>query len=128
MTRIATTTNAAPPPAGPYSQAIRSGELVALAGQGGFDPQTKELAGPDFAAEAHRTFQNLMAVLEEAGCGPESIIRMGVYLTDPELFQEMNSIYEQYVVKPYPARTTIYVTLPGNMRIEVDALAVSRQT
>lgn len=125
MTRAETRTNGAPAPAGPYSQAITSGQIIALAGQGGFDPETNELVGPDFADEAHRTFQNLIAVLREAGSGPESIIRMGVYLSDPDLFAEMNTIYQQYVVEPYPARTTICVNLLGGMRIEVDAVATS---
>jgi 2-iminobutanoate/2-iminopropanoate deaminase len=123
MTRAAVRTSDAPTPAGPYSQGIISGQIIALAGQGGFDPETNELVGPDFADEAHRTFQNLMAVLREAGSGPESIIRMGVYLSHPDLFAEMNTIYQQYMVEPYPVRTTIYVVLPGAMRIEVDALA-----
>jgi len=123
MTRVETRTNDAPPPAGPYSQGITSGPIIALAGQGGFDPETNELVGPAFADEAHRAFQNLMAVLRAAGSGPESIIRMGVFLTDPDLFAEMNAIYEQYMVEPHPARTTVYVRLPGDMRIEIDALA-----
>ena len=66
MTRVAVRTTDAPPPAGRYSQGIISGPVIALAGQGGFDPKTNELVGPDFADEAHRTFQNLVAVLREA--------------------------------------------------------------
>ena len=124
MSRQIAFTDSAPPPAGPYSQAVRSGPMLALAGQGGFDPATGELAGPDFAAEARRTFANLLAVLEAAGAGPENVIRLGVFLTDPVHFQEMNSVLREFFTEPFPARTTVYVTLPGAMRIEVDALAV----
>jgi len=124
MSRQVAFTDSAPPPAGPYSQAVRSGPMLALAGQAGFDPATGELAGPDFAAEARRTFANLLAVLEAAGAGPENVIRLGVFLTDPVHFQEMNSVLREFFAEPFPARTTVYVTLPGAMRIEVDALAV----
>ena len=124
MSREITATDLAPSPVGPYSQAVRSGPIVALAGQGGIDPATGELAGPDFAAEARRTFANLTAVLEAAGAGPDNVIRLGVFLTDPALFQEMNSVLREFFTEPFPARSTVYVTLPGGMRIEVDALAV----
>lgn len=124
MNREIAATDSAPPPAGPYSQAVRSGPMLALAGQGGFDPATRELAGPDFAAEARRTFANLAAVLEAAGAGPDNVIRLGVFLTDPAHFQEMNEVVREFFTEPFPARTTVYVTLPGAMRIEVDALAV----
>lgn len=124
MSREASFTDLAPPPAGPYSQAVRSGPMLALAGQGGVDPATGELAGPDFAAEARRTFANLAAVLEAAGAGPDNVIRLGVFLTDPAHFQEMNAVVREFFTEPFPARSTVYVTLPGSMRIEVDALAV----
>lgn len=124
MSREITATDLAPSPAGPYSQAVRSGPILALAGQGGIDPATGELAGPEFAAEARRTFANLAAVLEAAGAGPDNVIRLGVFLTDPALFQEMNSVLREFFTEPFPARSTVYVTLPGAMRIEVDALAV----
>lgn len=124
MSREITATDSAPSPAGPYSQAVRSGPILALAGQGGIDPATGELAGPEFAAEARRTFANLAAVLEAAGAGPDNVIRLGVFLTDPALFQEMNSVLREFFTEPFPARSTVYVTLPGAMRIEVDALAV----
>ena len=124
MSREITATDSAPSPVGPYSQAVRSGPILALAGQGGIDPATGELAGPEFAAEARRTFANLAAVLEAAGVGPDNVIRLGVFLTDPALFQEMNSVLREFFTEPFPARSTVYVTLPGAMRIEVDALAV----
>lgn len=118
-------TDGAPPPAGPYSQAVRRGPVLALAGQGGFDPATGELAGPDFAAEARRAFANLARVLEAAGAGVENVIRLGVFLTDPADFPAMNEAVREFFAEPFPARTTVYVTLPGAMRIEVDALAVA---
>ena len=124
MNNQATFTDQAPPPAGPYSQAARRGPVLALAGQGGFDPVTGELAGPDFAAEARRAFANLARVLEAAGAGAENVIRLGVFLTDPADFPAMNDALREFFAEPFPARTTVYVTLPGAMRIEVDALAV----
>jgi 2-iminobutanoate/2-iminopropanoate deaminase len=113
-------TNAAPPPGGAYSQAIITGNLVFLAGQGPFAPSGEKVDG-SFADEARQTFENLRAVAEAAGASLANAVRVGVYLRDMENFATMNEIYREFFPEPLPARTTIQSDLPG-FEIEVDAV------
>jgi 2-iminobutanoate/2-iminopropanoate deaminase len=77
-----------------------------------------------FREQAELTFANVGRVLEAAGTSWENVVRVGIYLTDLKNFAEMNDIYKQYVVEPYPARTTIQAVLAPNVAIEVDCIAV----
>jgi 2-iminobutanoate/2-iminopropanoate deaminase len=109
----------APPQAGPYSHAVRTGDLVFLAGQGPFDPA----GGPmpeTFEAQARLTFQNLATVAEAAGGSLADAVRVGVYLRDMADFAAMNAVYPEFFTEPYPARTTIQSSL--RISIEVDAV------
>lgn len=112
----------APSPAGPYSQAVRIGTTVAAAGQAGFGLDGVLVDG--VAAQTRRTLDNLVATLASCGATPGDVVHMRVYLTDPSQFAEMNAEYASYFDAPYPARTTVYVTLPPGMLVEMDALAV----
>lgn len=120
--RIEGRTPDAPPPAGPYSQAVRIGTTVAAAGQAGFAPDGTLAEG--VAAQTRRTLDNLVATLASCGATPGDVVHMRVYLTDPSQFAEMNAEYESYFEAPYPARTTVYVGLPPGLLVEIDALAV----
>ena len=120
MAKEAIRTDEAPPPGGIYSQAIRAGGFVFLAGQGPHTP-TGEMAEGGFEAEARQTFQNLAAVAKAAGGSLADAVRVGVYLRDMSNFAAMNEIYREYFAEPYPARTTIHSDLP-NFEIEVDAI------
>lgn len=114
------TTDQAPPPAGPYSQAIASGGLAFLAGQGPFDAQGRRV-GHSFADQVHRTFQNLEAVAQAVGSSLTRAVRLGVYLRSLDQFAEFNQIAREYLAEPYPARTTIEAALRG-FDIEIDAI------
>jgi 2-iminobutanoate/2-iminopropanoate deaminase len=110
----------APPPAGVYSQAIRAGNLVFLAGQGPNRPDGQKVEG-GFEAQARQTLQNLAAVAKAAGASLAEAVRVGVFLRDMANFPAMNDIYREFFPEPYPARTTIQSDLPG-FEIEVDAI------
>lgn len=114
-------TDNAPPPGGAYSQAISTGNLVFLSGQGPFDPSTGDKVEGSFVEQARQTFQNLAAVAEAAGGSLEDAVRVGVYLRDMSDFAAMNELYPDYFAEPLPARTTIQSNLPG-FSIEVDAI------
>ncbi len=118
--RIPFQTTDAPKPAGPYSQAIRSGSLLFLAGQGPFRPDGSMVEGA-FDEQARQTFRNLEAVANAAGASLGDAVRVGVYLRDMSDFAAMNGIYVEFFRDPMPARTTIQSNLSG-FDIEVDAV------
>jgi 2-iminobutanoate/2-iminopropanoate deaminase len=122
MPRTAASTPDAPPPAGPYSQAVRSGSLVLCAGQGGFALDGSIAAG--IAEQTEQCLANVLAALAAAGAAETDVVRVGVFLTDVSQFAAMNEVYARVFSAPYPVRTTVYVGLPGEMLIEVDAVAV----
>jgi len=124
MPRQAGTTDRAPSPAGPYSQSVRIGNLVHAAGQGADDPATGRLVGDDIATQAEQCLTNLRHVLEASGATLDDVIRVGVFLAHREDFEGMNAVYRRFFDAPPPARTTVYVGLPGTLRVEIDALAV----
>jgi len=118
--RIPIRTGNAPPPGGPYSQAIRSGGFLFLAGQGPFKPDGTKLEG-SFEDQARQTFRNLEAVATAAGASLADAVRVGVYLRDMANFSVLNKVYAEFLEEPMPARTTIQSDLPG-FEIEVDAV------
>ena len=112
------------PPAGIYSQGIvADGPVAYIAGQGPIDPATGQRVEGGFREQATRVFDNLTILLEAAGTSWEQVTKVGVFLADLNDFAEMNEVYQQYVTKPYPARTTAGCQLP-NILIEVDCIAV----
>jgi len=115
-------TKDAPAAIGTYSQAVRVGDTVYLAGQIGLDPATMQLAeGID--AQTHRVFRNLSAVADAAGLSLGHAVRMTVYLSDLAHFARVNEIMAQYVREPYPARAAVGVAgLPRGALVEVDAI------
>lgn len=125
MAKHAVATPDAPAPVGPYSQGIRAeGLIVTTAGQVGIDPATGAIAGEDSATQTRQAIKNLEAVLVAAGATLHDVVRVGVYLTDIADFAAMNAVYEELMPMPRPARTTVYVGLPPELRIELDAIAV----
>jgi 2-iminobutanoate/2-iminopropanoate deaminase len=124
MARQAGVTSRAPQPIGPYSQSARIGSVVHAAGQGADDPATGELAGPDIETQTRQCLRNVEAVLAASGASLDDVLRVGVFLVDPSDFAGMNSVYRSVFADPPPARTTVYVGLPGELRVEIDALAV----
>ena len=112
----------APAPIGTYSQAVRVGYTVYLAGQIGLDPVTMHLVeGID--AQIDRVFENIQAVAEEAGGSLDEIVKVTVYLTDLAKFAKFNEAMAKYFAEPYPARVVVGVaTLPRGALVEVDAI------
>lgn len=122
--RKAVTTDKAPRPIGPYSQAIIDNDLVYVAGQGPANPTTGQLELGDVASQTRRTFQNLRAIVEAAGSTMDRVIRCNVYLKDIGDFAAMNEVYKEQFQAPYPARTTIQAgALPGGIAVEIDCIA-----
>jgi 2-iminobutanoate/2-iminopropanoate deaminase len=123
-TREAISTDAAPAAAGPYSQAIRAGELIFTAGQLGIDPASGELVGDDTAEQAERALANLRAILEAAGSGMDRLVKVTVYLADIGDWPAVNEVYARAVPEPFPARSAFAVRdLPKGARIEIEAVA-----
>lgn len=123
MSRLAIATEHAPAAIGPYSQAVRSGNMVFLSGQIPLDPATGQLVEGDIAAQTQRVFDNLQAVCQAAGGSLGQVMRIGIYLTDLGDFAAVNAVMADYFSAPYPARSTIEVAgLPRGARVEVDAI------
>ena len=120
MPKRALSTDRAPAPAGPYSQAIAGGGFVFLAGQGPTAPDGSKVEG-SFAEQARQTFANLSALAEAAGGSLADAVRVGVYLSDMDDFPTMNEVYREFFPEPFPVRTTIQSDLPG-FDIEADAI------
>jgi reactive intermediate/imine deaminase len=115
----------APKAIGPYSQAIRAGNVIYTSGQIALDPATGALVEGDFAAQAHRVFANLKAVLAAGGATFSNVAKATVYLTDLANFTTLNEIYASYFGTTKPARTTVGVAqLPKGGLVEIDLIAV----
>jgi len=119
----AVSTDRAPKPAGPYSQAIVSGNTIYVAGQGPFDPKTGTMAST-IEEQAVQVFENIKAIVEASGATLADVVKVNVYLADLSNFGKMNEIYKRYFVEEYPARATIGAQLLGGMMIEVECIAV----
>jgi 2-iminobutanoate/2-iminopropanoate deaminase len=114
----------APKAIGPYSQAVRAGQLLFVSGQVPLDPGTGQLVNGDIAAQTRRVFDNLGAVLKAGGRSFADVVRTTVFLADMNDFAAMNEVYGQYFSEPYPARATVQVArLPKEARVEIDVIA-----
>jgi 2-iminobutanoate/2-iminopropanoate deaminase len=112
-------------PIGPYSPAIRAGNLLFISGQVGFDPATGALVDGDISAQTDQVMRNIGALLTAAGTDFAHVVRTTVFLADMGEFAAMNSVYGRYVVDPPPARSTVQVAaLPRSARVEIDVIAV----
>jgi 2-iminobutanoate/2-iminopropanoate deaminase len=122
--RQAVATPSAPKAIGPYSQAIRAGSLLFVSGQIPLDPVSGQMVEGSIAAQTHRVFQNLGAILEAAGASFDQVVRTTVYLADMNDFAAMNEVYGTYFSSPAPARATVQAArLPRDARVEIDVVA-----
>ena len=112
----------APPPAGPYSPALRIGAWVFLAGQGGADPATGKL-GETIEEQTEQTLRNIAVLLEAAGCTLGDVVSSLVHLTDLSQFQRYNEVYSRHFGDPKPVRTTVGADLLHGMLIEITVTA-----
>ena len=122
--RDAISTEGAPAAVGPYSQAIRAGDLVFTAGQLGLDPSTGEFAADDVAGQAERALRNLEAILRSAGSGLDQLVKVTVFLAEIGDWPAVNEVYARIVPEPFPARSAFAVKdLPKGARVEIEAVA-----
>ena len=108
----------------PLSPAVRVGDVVHVSGQIAVDPASFTPVGRTVTDQIGQIFRNLTEVLHAAGATLDDIVSTRVYLTDPASFAEMNAAYAKLASTPYPARTTVYMPLPGDFLVEIDAVAV----
>jgi 2-iminobutanoate/2-iminopropanoate deaminase len=108
----------------PYNQAIRTGDLVFVAGQLGIVLETGELAGASVEEQTEQIMRNLGAILEAAGSGVDKLVKTTVFLLDLSDFAGMNEVYARHVGDRAPARSTIGISeLPSGARVEIEAVA-----
>jgi 2-iminobutanoate/2-iminopropanoate deaminase len=114
---------AAPAAIGPYSHAVRAGELLFCSGQIPLDPATGELVGETPAEQAKQCLRNLVAVCEAAGASLGDAVRMTVYMTDLSTFSEVGEAYAEFFGEAPPARVAVgVVALPRGAQVEIDAI------
>ena len=114
-----------PPAVGPYSQAVRSGNLLFCSGVIPLDPETKKIVEGGIAEQTRRVLDSLSLLLEDCGTGLEGVVKATVFLQNMEHFAQFNAIYAEYFPSDPPARSTIQVArLPLDALIEVEAIAV----
>jgi len=118
-------TDRAPRAIGPYSQAVRAGNLVFASGQIPIDPATGEFVAGGIAEQTEQVLRNLTAVFEAAGLGMDQVIKTTVFLADMDDFTAMNEIYGRFFGAAPPARATVQAArLPRDARVEIEAIAM----
>jgi len=116
-------TEKAPAAIGPYSQAIKTNNIIYFSGQIPLDPKTMVLVSDDIAKQTEQVLTNLLHVSQAAGANLDAIVKLTIYLTDLTHFPIVNEIMGKFFKEPYPARTTIQVAaLPKAAQIEIDAI------
>ena len=124
MMKHAVSSPDAPAAIGPYSPAVRAGQLLFMSGQIPIDPATDKLVEGDIKVQTEQVLKNILAVLKEAKMGPENVVKASVFLADMADFPEVNEVYGRFLGKEPPARSTIQAAaLPKGARIEIDVIA-----
>jgi 2-iminobutanoate/2-iminopropanoate deaminase len=113
------------PQRGPYSQAVRQGDLIFVAGQAGLDPATGQVVGGTFELQARQAFENLRILLEDVGSGLDQVVKTTCFLAVPEAFDTLNALYAEYFPTSAPARSTPVVQLPRGLLFSIEAVAVA---
>ena len=128
MNKTIINTKKAPEPIGPYSQAVKAGDLLFLSGQIALIPGTSELRNETIKAETHQVMENLRAVLESADLNFSCVVKTSIFLKDMNSFAEVNEEYGNYFDKDFPARETVAVkTLPKDVNVEISMIAISNE-
>ena len=127
MTKEIINTTNAPSPIGPYSQAIKTGNLLFISGQVAINPATSEMSMKDIIEETHQVMKNLNVILTQAGMGFGEVVKTTIFLSDMNLFGQVNEIYGKYFNGDFPARETVAVKgLPKNANVEISMIASAR--
>lgn len=122
MARQEIRTSAAPRPRAPYSQGIKAGGFVFVAGQGPGDPATGAIRGTTIAEQTRYTLENVQAILAAAGATLADVVKVTAHLADLKDFAEFNRVYAEYFPEPRPVRTTVGSQL-GGFLVEIDVIA-----
>ena len=124
MNKQIITTDKAALPVGPYSQAVRVGDLLFVAGEKGIDPATNKIVPGGIEEETRQTLENIKAILEAGGAAMENVVRSVVYMTDMAEFGKMNAIYADYFTSDPPGRSCVQVVaLPAGAHVEIEVTA-----
>lgn len=123
MKKEALTTDKAPKPAGPYSQAIKIGEFLFISGQIPIDPKTGKIVEGGIKEQTRQVMENIKAIVEAAGYTMNDIVKVFVFLRDLNQFPQFNEEYAKYFKEKPPARTTVGAKIPKNALLEVSAIA-----
>lgn len=124
--RDVVSTKDAPQAIGPYSQAIKAGELVFLSGQIAIDPATSNIIQGDISAQTERVLKNISAILAAAGTSLERVVKTTVFLKNMSEFAAMNEVYGKFWKSAPPARSTVEVArLPKDVLVEIDVIALA---
>ena len=116
-------TDNAPQAIGPYSQAVKTGNLIFISGQIPLDPKTGDIVDGSIEDQANQVLENIKSICEAAGHGLEDIVKITIFLTDLGNFATVNEVMKNYFKEPYPARATIEISgLPLGVNIEIEAI------
>lgn len=117
----------APQPIGPYSQAIIANNMIYLSGQIAINPKTNLIVTDSIENETNMVLKNIQNILKKNHCSMNEIIKCTIFLSDMNLFEKVNKVYEKYFNSPYPARETVQVSgLPKNVNIEISVIAMCK--
>jgi 2-iminobutanoate/2-iminopropanoate deaminase len=118
-------TSKVPTPIGPYSQAVIANGFMFASGQVAFNPITNELVLGDILSETKQVMENIKAILDEAKLSFEHVVKTTIFLSDMQLFAQVNEVYGSYFTNNFPARETVAVkTLPRNVNVEISITAI----
>ena len=123
MTKEIISTENAPQAIGPYSQAVKAGNLMFISGQIPLNPKTGDLVSDSIEEQAKQVLNNVQNICEAAGYSLDDIVKISIFLTDLSNFGIVNDVMKEYFSEPYPARATVEVSgLPLGVSIEMDAI------
>lgn len=123
----AISTKKAPAAIGPYSQAIRVGNIIYTSGQIPLDPATGAFVEGGIKEQTRQALTNIKAILEEAGASMDNVVKTTVFMANMDDFADMNAVYAEFFTEPYPARSAVAVkTLPKGALIEIEVIAEAK--
>jgi 2-iminobutanoate/2-iminopropanoate deaminase len=118
-------TDNAPAAIGPYSQAVKAGNLLFVSGQVPFVPETMEIVEGDVKAQARQSLSNVQAILKEAGADFSNVVKSTVFISDMNEFAQINEVYSEFFGENKPARACVEVArLPRDVKVEIEVIAV----
>ena len=123
MSKEIISTKNAPQAIGPYSQAVKTGNLMFISGQIPLNPETGDLVSGSIEDEANQVLKNIKSICEAAGNSLEDIVKITIFLTDLDNFATVNEVMKEHFSEPYPARATVEVSgLPLGVNVEIEAI------